>query len=475
LKAAFIWSFLGQYSNFIIQIVSVVVLARLLTPTELGTFAICAALLSLAQTFKDLGVTQYLVREKSLSLEKKQGVLFFSWFSCILLALVLVLIAKPIGDFYDNSQLTGMIPLLAVNILITPLSILNLAQIKKEMRFKLIAFIGAFSAAFNSAVAISLAYMDYGPYSLVFASICSTLCTLVLVNHYSSEKFVLPKPTALKEVLRGMSFIAGVNVLNVMSNQGQPLLIGKFLSEAAIAILDKAGALVKMLESSVFTGIQNVLLPLFSQLKNEKKDGSYIYADIVAISVAISWPFLFYLGYHADFLILLFFGEQWVESAPLVPFICMTAAMFSFGRNFGIYMLSNDKDKTVFRISSCLLILRILVIISVLQYGLLALTQAFVVLSVISLVVTNVSLINSKMIKASQLVRVLLGGIIVFLFSLIPLVIMYLLGWAATEVSFMIILFIAVAPCWVLGLYITKNKVLSEFIIILSNMRAKFS
>lgn len=464
MKAAFVWSFLGQYANFILQIVSVIVLARLLTPTELGAYAIGAAILSFAQTFKDVGITQYLVRETNLTDEKKQGALCLSWILCLSLSLVLYVIAEPVGNFYGSQELSTIIPYLAINILITPLSLLGLVHIKKEMRFKLIAFIETGAASLNLTVAISLALLDFGPLALVFASISGTLLTALMVNYLSGVKASLPKFTAINEVVRGMSFIAGINLLNELATQGKPLLIGKFLSESAVAIFDKGTAIVKILETSVFKAIGNVLLPLFSKLKKEGGGGADVYCQIVSISVSISWPFLLYVGLYSEPLVLILFGEQWGESAELVPYFCLASAFFTCTRNFNVYMISHSHDSTVFKISVVDMIMRIMILLFASPLGLLVLVKWFVFMSAFKFFLVAIVLLRFNMIGLVPLLRVLFQGGAVLLAASIPLGFIYYFDVNVYEPLEFVVLAFTILPFWLTALFVTKNIVVVQLL-----------
>ena len=52
------------------QFVSILILARLLTPEQIGIYTVAVATISLAQMVRDFGVSQYLIQEKALSREK---------------------------------------------------------------------------------------------------------------------------------------------------------------------------------------------------------------------------------------------------------------------------------------------------------------------------------------------------------------------------------------------------------------------
>jgi len=90
LKSAFFWSFLSSYLGIIIQFVSVIILARILTPAEIGTYAIAGAIFAIGQMFRDMGVSTYLIRESNLTRKQIEGALFIVWVTCATLAIIFV-------------------------------------------------------------------------------------------------------------------------------------------------------------------------------------------------------------------------------------------------------------------------------------------------------------------------------------------------------------------------------------------------
>ena len=70
IRRSFALSFAQRYSALAIQLGAVVVLARLLTPVEFGTFAVASAVVTLATVLQDFGVGNYLVQERTLDRSK---------------------------------------------------------------------------------------------------------------------------------------------------------------------------------------------------------------------------------------------------------------------------------------------------------------------------------------------------------------------------------------------------------------------
>jgi O-antigen/teichoic acid export membrane protein len=93
LKSAFFWSFVSNYIGIIVQLISTMLLLRLMTPSEIGAYAIAGALFSVAQMFRNMGVSTYLIREQHLSKSQIEAALFIVCNTCIIIAFILLLMS----------------------------------------------------------------------------------------------------------------------------------------------------------------------------------------------------------------------------------------------------------------------------------------------------------------------------------------------------------------------------------------------
>ena len=75
IRRSLAFSTLDSYISLVLQLGSTVVLSRLLTPEETGIFAVAAVFASLASTFRDFGVAEFLIQEKALTSDKIRAAL----------------------------------------------------------------------------------------------------------------------------------------------------------------------------------------------------------------------------------------------------------------------------------------------------------------------------------------------------------------------------------------------------------------
>ena len=80
-RQAIFFSLVNSYSLQAVSFVTVAVLARLLTPKEIGLFAVATSIAFLASSIRSLGVSEYLIREKEITAEQVKSVVGVVQFS----------------------------------------------------------------------------------------------------------------------------------------------------------------------------------------------------------------------------------------------------------------------------------------------------------------------------------------------------------------------------------------------------------
>ena len=68
IRSSIVFSFAEKYLSLVLSLVGTMVLSRLLTPSDTGVYSLAAVWAGIAQVFRDLGVSQYIIQEKDLTM-----------------------------------------------------------------------------------------------------------------------------------------------------------------------------------------------------------------------------------------------------------------------------------------------------------------------------------------------------------------------------------------------------------------------
>ena len=99
IRRSLVYSYLDRYASLVISIVSSMIIARLLTPADIGVFSVTMVLLAFVTTVRDMGAGCYLVQEKELTIDRIRAVWAVQLGLGVLLGLVVLIASIPVAMF----------------------------------------------------------------------------------------------------------------------------------------------------------------------------------------------------------------------------------------------------------------------------------------------------------------------------------------------------------------------------------------
>jgi O-antigen/teichoic acid export membrane protein len=327
-----------RYIAAVINFLTIVIISRLLTPTEIGISATVSAILVVTYALREFATPEYLIARKELTAAHVRSAFTVMFLLTIVVSVIILLAAKWIAAFYNENGLIDYLHLAIISMLLQVfvLTIVNL--LRRDMSFDKVAMIDMTSAITNSAVTICLAsvgfsYMSFA-WGLFSASAASAIVALSIRPDFSIFRPLLRE-------WRGMlSFGAyhGANTFLYQLFDSLPsLLIGRLISFDAVGLYNRAVNLSKLPDKVFFDGIAAVVLPAFSAKVRERPDLTEPYLKAVEYITGMQWPALAVLAILAYPIVSAVLGNQWIGAAPLVQIIALGWMFsFSFVLNYGL-------------------------------------------------------------------------------------------------------------------------------------------
>ena len=129
------WGILGYGGANALALVTTLVLARLLVPSDFGLVALALVLLAVAQIAQDSGLGAALIVHRGDVRRASAAVLVFSPLVAVGLYLVYFIAAPIAAGFFDEPQLTEVLRVMALVLVLRGLTIMPLALLQRQMRF----------------------------------------------------------------------------------------------------------------------------------------------------------------------------------------------------------------------------------------------------------------------------------------------------------------------------------------------------
>jgi len=326
-KAAkgFVWIFAGTLSQNILQFISLVFLARLLTPKDFGVVSVAMIVVGLLKIFSELGIAPGIVQRHELKPEdiKTANVLTVSL--GFVFGLIVYSLADNIALLFEMPDLVQVIQVLAFILPITGLMVVGQALLQRALLFKKIAMF-TFTSYFisNIFVAIPLALNDYGLWSLVYSTLLQYILMLIFIHVTLKESRMYGFSWGSAKALFVYGFGQSLGKLaNYLANQGDNMIVGKLLGAEVLGLYSKAYQLMMLPANILGTVIDKVLFPIMSSIQNEKQRLSNAYITALSVVVMVTMPLSAVLVIFAEDIISIIFGQQWIGSAHILQILSL--------------------------------------------------------------------------------------------------------------------------------------------------------
>lgn len=327
-RRALLFSYIDRYAALAIGIVTSMVIARLLTPTELGVFSVTMVLISFTAALRDLGSGQYLVQERELTTDRMRATWTVQLLSGCFLALVVAAAAWPVARFYGEPRMLPIMGLVALNFAVNPFGSMTYAWLMRHMRFESLAIMRVSGVAMNSAVSIVLAWKGFGPISLAYGSLAGTAANAAAARMFRDPE--LPRWPGLRELRRVLAFGSRLSASSIVRTaaEGAPeLLLGKLQSLTAAGLYSRANGLAQMFNRLMLDAAMVVAQPLFARTLREGGSLQPLFLRAQSYLCAIGWAFFLGLALLAEPTVRLLYGDQWAASVDVARVLCGAAML----------------------------------------------------------------------------------------------------------------------------------------------------
>ena len=175
-----LWSSIEQFSVQMIQFVLGLIMARILSPHDYGLVGMILVFTAIAQTFVNSGFSSALIRKKNRVDVDYSTAFYFNVVVGIVAYFVLFLLAPFIADFYEEPLLEPLTKVIAINVFIISLGIVQFAQFSIKVDFKTQAKATTTSVFVSGIVGIWMAYAGYGVWAIVWQSVLRNALNVLL-------------------------------------------------------------------------------------------------------------------------------------------------------------------------------------------------------------------------------------------------------------------------------------------------------
>lgn len=320
--------FIVSNGSFAAHFALTVVLARLLSPSEVGIFSIAAVFVGFTHVFRDFGVVAFIKRQKVLTPQAQRAAMGVLLTSSWTFAALLYLLSGVLANFFQQPGIREIMPVLALGFVFIPFGAIPLAVLSRELQVQKTAAVTAAATVTYIATCITLASLKFSYMSMAWANLASIvisglLATMLMPKH----RLLLPSFTGWKNVVQFGAGAILTSSIKALDTALPDIILGKLTGPHVVGIYSRANSTVNILNTVTAPTIEYFALPYLAKVHHGGERLSTKLVPTIALLTGIVWPALAATAVIANDLIAFLYGATWSESASVVPWLCLAVGV----------------------------------------------------------------------------------------------------------------------------------------------------
>lgn len=312
-----------------LQLVYSAILARLLTPTEMGIMGLTTIFFAVAGVLASAGFSTALIRKIDRTEDDINTMFWFNLGMSGLMALLLWCAAPWFVDYFHQPLLLWLTRISAVMLFLNSSASVHWCLYSCRRDFKTPAIVSTITAVIGMPVCLGLAYYDYGVWSLSFSGVVSGLAGLLIVWVISPWKPSFCFSVASFKALFGFGCkLALSSLIDTVYRECRSFIIGRFYSPADLAFYQRGARLSAVGPTTVCGMLGGVLLPVLSTLQNEPERLRNVYRQYLRLfTMTVTW-FCMLMAALSESFVEFMYGDQWGAAVPYCRVLCLSYALY---------------------------------------------------------------------------------------------------------------------------------------------------
>lgn len=299
-----------------VSIVSSIILARLLDPTDFGLMALALILLTTSSQFSGLGMHKALI-QTPLHPDRASGHAFLVTLAGgTVLTGVVVVFAGPFAILLGNGRVAELLVWLAPVILMQSLSLVPEALLQKELRFGRATAATFVPEIVYLGVAVGLATAGFGLWSLAYASLIRAfvrMASLMLLCPGWAWVFPRPYEPEVTAALIGYGLKnTASGLVSFFNSILDNLMVGRLLGVRELGFYSRAYDYTRHTVDGFNNVVGSVLFPSYAKIQHDRERLAAAYARTLKIVTLFTVPAALGMFALAPDLVAGLLGEKWL-------------------------------------------------------------------------------------------------------------------------------------------------------------------
>ena len=397
-----IWTGGSQFITQFFRFAVTIILARLLFPDDFGLIGMAYIFIGIVRVVNELGLYAAIIQRKDINESHLSTTFWVSLIVGITLCLITIGVSPLIADFFQEQRVQPILSTLSLIFIIGSFTAIPNALLTKKLNFKKLAIAEIVAELTSGILAIVLALVGFGVWSLVWRMLLGNLfLVIILWAVYPWRPSMIFDFTSFRELFGFSSNVMGARVLNYVQTNMDYLIIGKFLGALSLGYYTIAYQLITFPLRRISWVITRVTFPTFSIIQEDNVRLRKGYLKAIRYISLVTFPMIAGLFIISPEFVTVVLGEKWSPAILPLQILCIAGAVRSVGTVVGSILLPKGRADIQFKWNAITLALLTSAILFGVNYGIVGVAIAVTI--VIFFMYTGIQIIANRLIELDSL------------------------------------------------------------------------
>lgn len=317
------WGLIQKCTMQPVQFLYGIILARLISPAEMGILGLTAIFFAIAGQLQQCGFGAALIRKLDRTDEDICTVFWFNVVMSLALSTILFLAAPWFASFFNQPALINLTRVSALLMFLNSTLSVHMTLYQARREFKTPALVSMCTTLVAMPFTIWAAYSGWSYWAPMLQGIITGILTLIIIWIVSPWKpQLIFSTTSFKEFFRFGANLAMTGMLTQFYQEIRTFIIGKFYSPAQLAYFSRAQHTCSMPLNLVTSTLNPVTYPVLATLQHDQSKLIHVYRQYTRmISLVVEWGMIT-LAANSSALIVFLYGENWSTASVYAQILC---------------------------------------------------------------------------------------------------------------------------------------------------------
>ena len=361
------WTVSARLSGRAIDIVTMLVLARALTPADFGLTALAGTLVLILDAVLEIPLILVLTSLKTVTRSHLDTAFTLGFLRGASLTAILLVASWPFALSYGDNRLPALIAAMALGPVARSLYSPGMVQHVREISFRQSFTAELVGRVIASALAILTVYLGGGYWGIVVNNACSSIATTVISYILAPyrPRFSLARFSDLSSFL---GWFSTAQIFKAISWQFDRVLLGYYITKSDLGQYTTASDLAIFPMQSLIGPAMQPLMAAFSRIKEDRERLCSAYLNASRLTMMMAAPTCIGISLTSDLVVDVLLGAKWTETGVYLQWLSAALLLNAFYQPMHSLALATRRTDLVFRLSVAEACSRIVLVLAGLQF-----------------------------------------------------------------------------------------------------------